>query len=113
MIVRPWLIGIACLLIAELGSYFVETPSDDEVHPWIRWLRHNDLGRWIGKGIAVAVMGISFDYWIFSVLMPAIETGGPKLGYTIFMGLFSLGFGLSIGKHLTNKDYSAFSTGED
>jgi len=108
MILRQFAIGMSLFGIARLYGVFREDVDETELEGWIVYIRNNTALNAVISGILVALMGIVGDWYLFQTLLPAIETGGLRLGYVILTGLFSIGLGLSVGKALTHIDFDVF-----
>lgn len=103
-----WTFGISLLALAEVFGRATPNQPEDKLYPYARYLKHHDKTRWILKGIAAAIMGLIAEWYAFTLLLPAIESGPLSAAVIGVQTLVGAGLGLSIGKALVEIDYSFY-----
>lgn len=106
--IRAYLLGVGLVLFMDfLGRTNRFDVFSDNPKPWVNWLQSHWL-RWVVKGIAAGIVGITIDVWFIPWIHSTATKGVFGLLYVLLSIVIGVGIGVSLGKHLTETDYSAF-----
>lgn len=61
-------------------------------------------------GILLATSSFMGEWWVKSMVLPAIDAGGWAIVVTATQSVIGTGIGLSIGKAITETDYTWFNS---
>lgn len=95
------------LAMRPVWKYFDLQPSEDERAGWVN--RYKELPGVARGFITTTVLSgnsLMAEWWLLNIAVPGV-TGGPiAVLATLLQAAVGIGLGLSVGKALTERDYS-------
>lgn len=102
-------VSTAVVVAVWLARTLFPEPDEERMYDWLVRLRNaGPVVRGSVQGMMLAVVWVSFYHSLVGVIIPGLAGGLlSALGTAVYV-FVGIGLGLSIGRHLTREDFSAF-----
>jgi len=100
------------VLVLGIGWEKIRNVDDDDRADWVRSVRASPLKRLSIVLVLFVIVAVGGEHYLSEILFPAIQAGGLVLLGTLLRDLVAGGIALSLGRHLTDRTYSAFGGGD-
>lgn len=102
----------AVVFVLQLGirpvwKYFDLNPSENDRAAWVdRYKALPNVLKGILDGVVLTANSLMAEWWILNVAMPGLSGSPASVLAVLFQSAIGIGLGLSMGKALTETDYS-------
>lgn len=95
------------LAIRPVVKHFGLQPDADDLRPWVRRYRNLPSGRrGLVDGVLLTINSLFAEWYIQTLVVPRLTGGIASQLFGTASILVGIGIGLSIGKAMTESDYS-------